>query len=332
MKRFAAAIALVAIGAPARAEDAAESPKGDDGLLHQLASDVRAQLDAAGRAHAPKPPVPIAVKWKPLRIDTLDLGAPVAALVAGDLDHDGKSELYAVTAREVIALVLAGGRAKELGRVTFDGEPAVPASRDLVGAAVIDGDAVLASVSTYAHGTRASWQGKTLVGARGEAGFALCAGEHEALAAGRNYFGDAKTGFYGVRCRRDLIDPAGRPLHVRAVLELTGKLDVAVESCAAEPCVTSHFEYPNVGFAFEIADVDHDGKPELIYSAANAPGDTDVVKVVTIGGDEKRPLFKRKFDGEGIAGIAVIAVDGGEEILVVSRQFGSSRLNLWRLD
>ena len=269
-----------------------------------------------------------------MRIDTIDLGAPLAALATGDLDGDGKSELYAVTSREVIAFSLAGGRAKELGRVAFEGDPAVPASRDLVGTAVVEGHALTATVSTFARSMEVTWQGKALVAARGQAGFVPCAGVRAELAAGRNYFGDAQTAIYAARCRTDLTDPAGNPLHVRATLALSGKLDVTVESCGTVPCKTSHVEFGSVGFAFEIADVDHDGRPELVYSTANAPGDSDVVKVVTIGADDRRPLIKRKFDGEGIAGIAMIDVDGNgtQEVVLVSRQFGASRVNLWRLD
>ena len=66
------AIALCAASASARA----------DGVLHDLANDIRARLAAAAQAHAVKlvPPVPIAVKYKPARLGSLDLGAPLVAL------------------------------------------------------------------------------------------------------------------------------------------------------------------------------------------------------------------------------------------------------------
>src|SRR5439155_2110082 len=135
----------IAIGASARA-DVAPATRGDT-WLHELAHDVRARLDAAVQARVPKPPVPIAVTWKPQRIGSLDLGAPLVALAAADLDGDGKAELYAVTAHDVVAIG-AAGRVRELGRVAFAGEPAVPQPRDTVGAAVVVHGELIASVSS----------------------------------------------------------------------------------------------------------------------------------------------------------------------------------------
>src|ERR1041385_6412816 len=50
------------------------------------------------------PPKKVAIKWRLTKIGTVDLGAPLVALTGADLDGDGHGELYAVTAREVIAL------------------------------------------------------------------------------------------------------------------------------------------------------------------------------------------------------------------------------------
>src|SRR5206468_7233117 len=110
------------------------------------AQPVRARLDAAAASHVARlvPPVPIAVKWKPQKLGSLDLGAPVVAVAAADLDGDGKAEVYLVTAREVIAVGFAG-RLHKLGHVAFGGDPAVPAPRDVVGTAVVDGRAVIAA-------------------------------------------------------------------------------------------------------------------------------------------------------------------------------------------
>ena len=53
------------------------------GVLHDLASDVAAKLEAIRAAHAPKVAVPVIVKWKPVRLASEELGAPLVALVAG---------------------------------------------------------------------------------------------------------------------------------------------------------------------------------------------------------------------------------------------------------
>jgi hypothetical protein len=319
--------ALVLVAAPARADD--------DGPLSRLAADVRVKLDAASKARiaTPTPPVPVTVKWKAVKVGSVDLGDQLVALAAADLDRDGKAELYAVTARDVVAISLTSGRAKELGRVAFSGELAARPPRDVVGVAVADAGVVVASVSTWARGLRVSWHGKTLVADPAEPGFLLCPGEHALLAEGRNYFGDAANAIYAARCRADLVDPTGLPLRIRAALSITGKLDVDVETCAAPGAChpAGHYELANVGVAFDVADVDRDGKPEVVYASASAPGDPDMLRVVTLGDDDKRPPLK-KFTG-GVAGVVAIDLDGNgtQEVVAAVRLVGSTQVDLWRL-
>ncbi len=258
------------------------------------------------------PPVPVGVTWKPVRIASLDLGAPLVALV-GD-----KAMLYAVTAKEVVALGVANGKATELGRVAFSGELAVPAPREVVGAAVVDGDTVVASVSAYARSLRVHWKGKQLVAELGAPGFPTCGKELVPLVPGRNYLDGAS---YGARCR-DLVDPTGAPLAVRAMLATTSRLTVTAN-------LASH-EYPAIGVAFELADVDRDGRPEVIVAGAGAPGDVDAVKVMTFPDD--KPVFRKAFTG-GVVGIATLD-DGTGAVGVVAavRLVGATRVDLWRLD
>ncbi|MEO8840756.1 MAG: hypothetical protein ABI591_30550 [Kofleriaceae bacterium] len=306
-------IVAMAFAVPARA-----------GVLHDLASDVAAKLDAIRAAHAvPPAPVPVAVKWKPIRIASEELGAPLVALVAGDLRGDGRDELYAVTTREVVAFGFAAHRLKELGRVTFVGEPAVPASRDPVGAAVIAGRVLFASSSAYAHGVKVSWHGKQLVAELGDTGMELCAGEHAVLVPGRDYFGDDKNGYYGVRCR-ELADHAGTPQRARALLGMTGKLEITVDA--------AHYTFPKVGTAFELADLDRDGKPELVYASASAPGEPDELRAVTLGEDENKTKWKKAFTAGGVAGIAVGDFDGAPAAIAAVRLVGSTRVDVWRLN
>jgi hypothetical protein len=313
--RIAIAVSVIAIAAQARA---------DDLWLHDLARDVKQKLDAAIAARPPKVPTPIAVTWKPQRIGSLDLGSPILALAAADLDGDGKAELYAVTARDVIAIA-ANGRVRELGRVAFAGDPAVPQPRDAVGTAVATKGELLASASTWTRGLRVAWKNKQLVGEPGEPGFALCANERAQLAPGRNYFGDGAGAYYGVRCA-DVLDAHGLPLAVRAQLSVAGKLEVTAGS--------AKHAYANVGVAFEVADVDRDGTPEVIFAAAGAPGDPDTVRVVALGDDERRAKLKKTFTAGGVAGIAVGDIDGNgtPNVVCAVRLVGSTRVDLWRLD
>lgn len=310
------ALAVVLAATPARAED----------FLHRLVAEARARVDAEAVAHAPKPvpPVPIAVKWRPVKLVSIDLGAPLVTLTAADLDGDGKAELYAVTTHEVIALGWRGKRLDELGRVAFTGDAAVPVPRDPVGTAAVDGRALVASSSGFVRALRVSWQGKQLVGTPGEADFELCPGEHTKLVPGRDVFEGNR---YAVVCR-DLVDAAGAPLHVRGELAATGKLAIDAG--------TAHFELPEVGVAFELADLDRDGTPEVIYAGAGAPGDPDSVKVVSLGPshDPKKPRWKKPFTAGGVAGIAVGDLDGDKiaEVIAAVRLVGATRVDLWRLE
>jgi hypothetical protein len=308
----------------------------DDGYLVRLAAAVRARLAEAAGAHVARlvPPVPVKPQWKPQKLGSLDLGAPLVAVAAADLDGDGKAELYLVTSREVIAVGVAG-KLRELGRVAFTGEPAVPAPRDVVGTAVVDGAAVIAGVSAWAKDLRVEWRGKALTARHGAGGFRLC-GDRVQLAAGRNHFRDGGAALFGARCRDDLTDPTGAPLHVRGELSITGSLEVTVARCAAsgkECQPAGAYQVHDVGVAFEIADVDRDGTPDAVVSSASAPGDADAVRVIALGTPGAKPMYKKQFNG-GVAGIAVADGDGDgvPEIIAVVRLAGATRVDVWRLD
>ncbi len=320
---------MLALAAPANADDG--------GFLHRIAADLAARFEALRAARVPTlvPPVPVAIHWRPQKLGSLDLGAPLVALAAADLDGDGRGELYAITPREVIAIGFTDKRPRELGRVAFAGELAVSAPRDVVGAAVVDGHALIASVSSYARGLRVTWHGKTLVGDPGELGFELCAGRPIVqLSPGDDFFRDHAVDFYGVRCSKALVDSQGHPLAIRAQLSTGNRLDISIEHCNAAGADCGHVSelaYTGVGVAFEIADLDRDGTPEVIFAGAGAPGDPDELRVVTIGDDEKKTKLRKGFKAGGVAGIAVTDLDGdgAPEVLAAVRLVGSTRVDLW---
>ena len=298
---------------------AARSYAAPDDYLSRLGAQVQKRLDELAAARAPQltPPTPVAVTWRAVRVGSIDLGTSLVAFTAGDLDGDGKGELYAVTAREVIGVAMRGGKLVEIGRVPFEGDAAVPAPRDVVGTATVDGKELVAASSAFAKDLHVTLAKGKLAAQAGTTGFVVCTGERVQLVPGRNYFtGDT----YGARCR-DLVDRTGAQVHVRAQLAVNGKLTVGTA------------EYPHAGTAFEIADVDHDGTPEVILSGYVAPGDPDAVKVYAVGADEKKPMFHKRFNG-GVVGIAVL--DNGTTvaptIVVAVRLAGATRVDLWRLD
>jgi hypothetical protein len=139
-----------------------------------------------------------------------------------------------------------------------------------------------------------------------------------------------------VQCRQDLVDRTGNPLHVRAELAKNGKLAVVVAKCAIDGTAcqpVGNFEYRDVGVAFEIADVDHDGTPEVVVSEASPLGAEDVVRVMTLDTTIKKPVLRWPFNS-GVAGIVMIDVDGDglPEVVAASRLSNSTKVDLWRLD
>ncbi len=341
MNLRAAAVVTCLVTAPSvgvGAEVVVEPP----GFIHDLLAEIHAKVDAAILARPPKlvAPRPIKLGYKLVKLGTLDLGGPLAAMTAGDLDGDGKAELYAVTAREVIAIGTGDKKTPGLhilGRVAFTGDPAPAPPRDVVATAVIDHGVLAAAASGWQTSLRITWQGGALASVPSDPGFMQCPGETAQLAPGRNFFGDATNGHYGIHCAQ-LVDPSGAPLRIRAQLSLANKVDITIERCAAaglgcQPA--GRQEYAGVGIAFEIADVDRDGKPELVYAGAGAPGDADVVRIVTIGDDDKKQAkLRRAFPAGGVAGVAVADVDGNgtPDTIAAVRLSGASRVDLWRLE
>ncbi|HEY1814034.1 MAG TPA: hypothetical protein VGG74_16900 [Kofleriaceae bacterium] len=310
-------------------------PASAAGFFHHLADRLVARVAPHGPVLVA--PVPVAVTWRPQRLaPSLDLGAPIVALAAGDLDGDGRAELYAVTSREVVAFAVTGNRVRELGRVAFAGDPPAHRPRDPVGAAVIDGTRLVASSSLYARTLDVHWRGKLLVADPGKPGIALCANEVAQLAPGRNYFGDGATANYGARCRDDLVSADGHPLRVRAELSLAGRLDVTVDTCDAvrAKCErTSEITYTHAGVGFEIVDLDRDGRPEVVFTGAGAPGEPDELRVVTVGEDEHKTRLRKSFNAGGVAAIAAGELERkGPVIVAAVRLEGSTRVDLWRMN
>jgi len=206
-----------------------------------------------------------------------------------------------------------------------------------------------ARASTSARGARYGFNGRDLRELAPWADFPLCAGRSGALAPGRNYFvgSDPAERYYAVRCRDDLVDDAGRAMSAEAVLGVDGTLAIrlavrcgsrdagcpAVRGSRDRRELVRRVELTAVGTAFDIADVDHDGRPEVIHAGAGAAGDADAVVVHTLGGAVSKPIFRRGFTG-GVAGIVAADVDGDGDLEVIAavRLPGAKRVDLWLLN
>lgn len=344
--RDAALVAALTVAAPVSAGEAPVAAP--DGFGARIAARAAALLEEASAARVPprRPPTPVPVKWKAKKLGAVDLGAPLVAMTSGDLDGDGRAEVVAVTEREVVVLAPQGRRAlAAVARIALPDEAPAIAPRQPVAAAVVvpgsRGAELRVRASTAARGARYLFDGERLRESGKQAGYPLCADRDAELARGKNYFEDGAERIWAAGCGRGLVDKEGRALRADAVLGAGGALAVTVAArcapdetdCPADRTIT----IDKVGVAFVIADVDRDGRPEVITSAASAPGDEDRVTVRTLpaaGGKLGKPLFTTKKFSGGVGGIIADDVDGDGDIEVIAavRLPGAERVDLWLLD
>lgn len=337
---------VLAVAGAAVAAPFAPPPVPDGGgAIGGLWRDAVTALEVASAARVPPlaPPTPRPVKWKPRRVASLDLGAPLLALAAADLDGDGKAELVALTERTVIVLAPHGKGLRERTRIAVPAEPPVLRPRDPVGALAVTAGAggveLVARSSSSARGARYGWRDGALVELAPVAGFPLCADRVVELAAGRNYATVDGRDVWTARCRLGEVDALGRALIAAATVEVDGTAAITIDTrCprGGAPCPPPiALAIANVGTAIELADVDRDGTLELLAAGAGAPGDGDAVVVwaLTAGGPGKKPTFRRSFLG-GVVGLAVGDVDGDgdREAFAAVRLAGARKVDLWLLD
>lgn len=347
----AASIVEVAAARPPAPFAPTPAPEGGGGP-GALWRTVAAAFDVASaeREPAPLPPVAVKVTWKAKRVASLDLGAPLLALAAGDLDGDGKAELVALTERHVVVLRPHAKSLAEVARSALPSDPASIRPRDAVGTLVIarraDGPGeILARASTRGRGARWVLDGNALREVGPLLAFPLCGDVAADLVLGRNYFaagGDGKEAastFYGVRCRDDVVDRAGRGVRAQATVETGGGLAISLDTrCPARDAACParrDLRLDRVGVALELDDVDRDGTIEVIVSGAGAPGDPDAVVVWNIGdaGFGRKPVFRRAFSG-GVVGIGSGDVDGDgdRDVFAAVRLVGARKVDLWLLN
>lgn len=340
MTRWVVAVAaLAALASDARGEDAV-----DESFLGQLWTSIDAQLDRAIAENRRKPPQPVKVAWKKQRLGTVDLGAPVLDVAARDLDGDGKDELIAITTTHVAVLRKAGHRrVKEVARVALPERPASIRSRAPVGVlSIAAGGKIRARASDQSEGVVISFDGTSLAVIDKLAGWPLCEDGTAELRAGHAVFGEDSVAwtvddshrsidvdFLSTSCGSGLVDPAGHALEMFGFVDVDDKLVVRCHSDTGT-CGAPETIYDDVGYAFDIADIDNDGQPEVI-TTSNNPYAGLVDRVTILNGTDKK--FTRKFGGGVVAVTAGdVDADGVREVVAVVRLAGATRVNLWTLN
>jgi hypothetical protein len=274
----------------------------------------------AVRARAALPAEPAAVRPR----------TPVGTLVVHDGDGDGRDEVAARSSEQARGVVLASQvapRAQPRGK-------AGPALEERGRAA---GFPLCAGVLGQLEPGRHEFAG-VLPGAPGSApgsapGTAAPATAAPATAAD-SPLPPLPARFWSARCSRALVDPAGRGLAVAAVVAADGTLTMTSSArCAAaeQGCPgPGEIRLAGAGVAFEIADLDRDGHPEIAVTRAAAPGDPDEVEISTWSGSDLRSRFRRGFTG-GVVGLAAgdFHGRGAPTLIGAVRLLGSHRVDLW---
>lgn len=320
----------------------------EDGGLARLWRRVQAAIDDASAALAPVPPIKVAVQWKPEKLASVDLGAPVLAIDIADLDRDGTGELMVLTASELVLMQSSSGRFSEVARIDLGGDLAAIGPRDPVGTLWVEertGQRVVwARSSDRADAVALGYDQGVLSELARQPGFPLCADVTLDLVAGRNIFDGSGVNLAGaalpntlwsLACPGDLVGPDGRALAVTGMVDATGSLRVTCQQTGGQPCAegpAQNRSYANRGHAFAISDFDNDGVAEVVATSDSAFGDRDRVVVMAIRDGRVTALYSRDFHA-GVAAMAAgdIDGDGGRELIVAVRFAGSSRTGLWQL-
>ncbi len=306
-----------------------------------------AVLQEMGQSHRIAPPVAVPVRWHARRVWKGSVVGEVLAAVTGDLNGNGKSEVVILTSDALIVLSRSRGLIDVRARADLQSAPASIRPRDSMGTIGLStsetGEVVIrVRSSERAQGEMYRYVDGDLVFGGELDGYPLCSDGVIFAAPGRNYY-LGKSGqmpgensqmapkLYSFRCQSG-VDPKGYPVTFSSDVSTAGVLRIHCQG-DEEYCRGVEQEYPDVGVAHLVADINNDGYPEVITTGLNLAQAGDEISVYSQESHKQRLLYDRSFSG-GV--VALIAGDldgrGAVEALSLVRIRGNDRISLWLLN
>lgn len=301
---------------------------------------LQRRIDEDQRRQA-RVPVPVGFRFKPKKTGSLDVRPDLAAAVAADLNHDGRAEVFIASEHAVIVVDFLRGP-RVVANVRFPDE-AQRRSRQLVGSLRVVGAEVRAQVSAHPYAMTVRWDGagysgqRSATGAVGgssapalSAGFEFCKDQTWPLHPGRNWFdtGTSGQGVYSMVCRDDLVDAQGHIWSMRASVSEHDVLHVEAQAHCDTTCGTVQaFDIAGAGYAFAVDDLDQNGVPEVLASAATAT--TDIVTITELSAPP-HVVLRRRF-GAGVVALLTGDFDGDGKRDAIALVRAGKRLDVWSL-
>ncbi len=283
----------------------------------------------------------------------LDLGAPVLALAAADLDGDGVAELLALTPDEVVVLEARKSALLPRQRVALGGDAPAQRPREPFGSMVavdLDHDGrpeLVATSSEHDKGVRLAWRRGALVADGTFYDYPVCGFPYDPgpvdVGAVQLFPGTSTIngGSWWLErgpkpYARDITELPQRMVAMACLeqankywfgcVEPDGTFSLDIESKKPRPRLAG------VGAAIAFVDLDGDGVPELAASAHRAPGDGDALTIYSLA-DAKH--VDELWKSDPLSG-GIVAVTGGDsdgdgaaDVIFAARLVGSTRTDVW---
>ncbi len=320
-------IAVGAAGASPPSIPSAPFTRGWQALQHRIALEQQRQA---------RVPVPVGFHFKPKKIGSLDVRPDVAGAAVADLDHDGRMEAFVATDQAVA--VLDFSRSPRIVATVRFPDAAQRRSRQLVGSVYANSAEVRARVTSHPSAMAVQWDGTGYTGvghgARSApdsvAGFEFCKDQVWPLHPGRNWFdtGVVGQGVYTSVCRDDLADAQGQLWSLRASVSEHDVLHVDARPHCDTICgATQPFDLVGTGYALAVDDLDQNGVPEVLASAALANADVVTITELSL---PPRVVLRRRFTA-GVVALLTGDFDGDGKRDAIALVRAGKRLDVWRL-